>query len=122
MKKALIALSVALILLGLYQQSQIASLKQDYKMLNTDRLNLLSRVRALEAQNQQVLTTLEQMDSRVGYMDSKVKGVIDTNAQRPQHALERVNEPNQPADPVDPTQAPDSEEGGVLNTLRRIFR
>jgi hypothetical protein len=122
MKNAVIALSVALILLGLYQQSQIVRLKQDYKILNSDRLDLLSRVRFLEGQNQQVLTTLEQIDARVGYMDNKVKGVIDTNAQKTQHQLERLNEHTAPADPLAGPDSAPLEEDGVLDTLRRIFR
>lgn len=122
MKKAVIALGLALILLGLYQQSQIASLKKDYKILNSDRLDLLNRIRTLEGQNQQVLTTLEQLDSRVGYMDSKVKGVLDTNAQRPQHELERPHDNNRSADPLEQSETPPQEEDGLLDSLRRIFR
>lgn len=120
MKKALIALTVALVLLGLYQQSQIASLKKDYKILNSDRLDLLNRVQTLEVKNEQLLSALEQIDSRVGYMDSKVKGVIDTNTQRPQHELER---PDRQPDPYNPEpETPPQEEEGILDTLRRIFR
>jgi hypothetical protein len=120
MKKALIALTLALLLIALYQQSQIGSLKADYKVLNTDRLDLLNRVQALEMQNQELMTALKQIDSRLGYMDSKVTGAFEER-NKPQHQLERVNPAPQMDRSEDPENPEPHKEGGIMDSIRRIF-
>lgn len=111
-------LIVALILFLGYQQSLISNLKNGYKTLNSEQLSLHQRVQELESQNDQLLTALKQIDSRLGYMDSKVMDAIETNTQKHQPAsIER------PADHDDesPQTEPGEEKEGFLNGLRRIF-
>lgn len=112
-------LIVALILFLGYQQSLISSLKSGYKTLNSEQISLHQRVQELEGQNEQLTIALKQIDSRLGYMDSKVMDAIETNTQKHQPAsIER------PADHDydDNRQTePGEEKEGFLNGLRRIF-
>jgi peptidoglycan hydrolase CwlO-like protein len=117
--KALILLALALALITVYQQGQLKQLRNDYKTLNSQSLDLLNRLRDLEAENEQFDGQLEQINARIGYMDSKVAKVIDKRA---------ANERLQPrgtleGDPSDDTDEnpPEKQEGGILDTLQQLF-
>lgn len=113
-------IALLLLLFG-FQQTQIAGMKAAYKKLDAERFELVSRVQSLELQNEQLLIALKQIDSRVGYMDSKVEGVIEDNVQK---ARQYHSEPRTRPNPSEETYGEQPEEPqreGLLEKLGRFF-
>lgn len=117
--KALIALALAFTLITLYQQGQLKQLRDEYKVINSQNLDLLNRLRDLEAQNEQTQAQLEQINARLGYMDSKVAKVIDKRV-----ASERLRQTDDAAaESSDDTEEthPERQSGGILDSLQQLF-
>lgn len=113
-------LMVALILFLGYQQSLISSLKSNYKTINSEQISLNQRIQELEGQNEQLTIALKQIDSRLGYMDSKVMETIEANNKR--HTPSQIESPDDNPNIEDhPATEPTEEKEGFLNGLRRIF-
>lgn len=114
-------LIVLLLLLFGFQQTQITGMKASYKKLDAERFELVSRVQALELQNEELLTALKQIDSRVGYMDSKVEGVIEENVEKArQYRAEPRARQNPSVDAY--SEEPYEPQGeGLLEKLGRFF-
>ncbi|WP_303673182.1 hypothetical protein [Vampirovibrio chlorellavorus] len=117
--KALIALALAFTLITLYQQGQLKQLGNEYKVLNSHNLDLLNRLRNLEAQNEQTQAQLEQINARLGYMDSKVAKVIDKRA-----ASDRLRQSEETAAESSgdsEENPPEKQSGGILDSLQQLF-
>lgn len=117
--KAVIALALALTIITVYQQEQLKQLRNEYKTLSSQNLDMLNRLRDLEAQNEQTQALLEQINARVGYMDSKVAKVMDkrtTNERLPQREETEAVEVGDSED-----NPPHKQESGILDTLQQLF-
>lgn len=116
--KAILVLALALLLITLYQQNQIKQLRNDFKTLNSQNLQLLDQVRTLEASQEQGQATLEQLNARLGYVDSKVAKVMDKHAT----VTSQSPEESKPESPSidDDTESPERRPG-LLDSLQQIF-
>lgn len=120
-------LIMGLVLFLWYQQSLIASLKNSYKTLSSEQVSLNQRIQELEGQNEQLATALQQIDSRLGYMDSKVMETIESSQKKHTPTpIERTGEnrdtEGENRDTEGEPEAESTEEKeGLLNGLRRIF-
>lgn len=116
-------LIVALLFFLGYQQSLITDLKKAQKELNSQQLALSQRVQELESRNDWLNNLLKQIDSRLGYMDSKVTETIEARSKR--HIPSQIERPTdnqgQEAHAIHPDEDPHAEKGGFLGGLRRIF-
>lgn len=118
--KAVIALTLALTLITVYQQGQLKQLRNEYKALNTQNLDLLNRLRDLEAQNEQSQALLEQINARVGYMDSKVAKVIDRRTTHERLDSDDAAEARQTEEGIEESP-PERSERGLLDSLQELF-
>ena len=117
--KAEIALALALTLVTVYQQGQLRQLRTEYKILNSQNLDLLNRLHDLEAQNEQTQSLLEQINARVGYMDSKVAKVMDKRSTTESLPHSDETEALEASDAED--TPPQKQEGGILDSLQQLF-
>ncbi|MCE3235941.1 MAG: hypothetical protein K0Q50_2121 [Vampirovibrio sp.] len=103
---------LVLVVVVVYQQLQIGSLKHDLKYTNQTLADTTRQLQAMELKNDQVFDILKQFESRIGYMDNKVEHVIEDNTEKEQQ-LQAASEQQ---------RAEEHEDMGILSGLARLFR